>query len=108
MNLAIKCILTFSKFLCVSTFHIPDLTIDTDVSVEDDHSNHGLINSAIINNWQQSLDLGSVSIGSCILLLLLGLILYLKLADKIAHAEQQILKSMKDIKRIQDAKNPPL
>ena len=57
-------------------------TIDTDVSVEDDHSNHGLINSAIINNWQQSLDVGSVFIGSCILLLLLGLILYIKLVDK--------------------------
>ena len=108
MNLAINCILTFSKILYVCTFHIPNLTIDTDVSVEDDHSNHGLINSAIINNWEQSLNVGSVSIGSCILLLLLGLILYLKLADKIAHAEQQILKSMKDIKRIQDATNSPL
>ena len=105
MNLAIKCILIFSTFLCVSTFHIPDLTIDTDVKVEDDHSNHGLINSAIINNWQQSLNVGSISIGSCLLLLLVGLILYLKLADKIAHAEQQILKSMKDIKSMQDAKN---
>ena len=108
MNLAINCILTFSKILYVCTFHIPNLTIDTDVSVEDDHSNHGLINSAIINNWEQSLNVGSVSIGSCILLLLLGLILYLKLADKIAHAEQQILKSMKDIKRIQDATNSPI
>ena len=105
MNLAIKCILISSTFLCVSTFHIPDLTIDTDVKVEDDHSNHRLINSAIINNWQQSLNVGCISIGSCILLLLVGLILYLKLADKIAHAEQQILKSMKDIKSIQDAKN---
>ena len=76
------------------------------MSVQDDHSNHGLLNSAIINNWEQSLNVGSVSIGCCILLLLLGLILYLKLADKIARAEQQVLKSMNDIKRIQNATNP--
>ena len=105
MNLAIKCILIFSTFLCVSTFHIPDLNIDTGVKVEDDHSNHGLMNSAIINNWLQSLNVGSISIGSCLLLLLVGLILYLKLADKIEHAEKQILKSMKDIKSMQNAKN---
>ena len=91
MNLAISYILTLSIILHVFIFHIPNLTIDTDVSVQDDHSNHGLIKSAIINTWEQSLNVGSVSIGCCILLLLLGLILYLKLADKIARAEQQIL-----------------
>ena len=106
MNLAISYILTFSNILHVCTFHIPKLSIDTDVSVQDDHSNHGLINSAIIHNWEQSLNVGSVSIGCCILLLLLGLILYLKLADKIARAEQQVVKSMNDIKSIQNATNP--
>ena len=105
MNFAISYILTFSNILQVCSFHIPNLTLDTDLSIQDDHSNNGLINSAIINNWTQSLNVGSVSIGCCILLLLLGLILYLKLADKIARAEQQVVKSMNDIKSIQNASN---
>ena len=104
MNFAIQCILLLSTFLCVSAFHIPDLNIDTKVKVADDHSNHGLINSAIVNNWQQSLNVGSVSMGSCLLLMLVGLVLYLRLDDRIAHAEAQIFKLTKDIKSMQDVK----
>ena len=105
MNFATSFIVTFSNILQVCSFHIPNLTLDTDLSIQNDHSNHGLINSAIINNWTQSLNVGSVSIACCILLLLLGLILYLKLADKISRAEDQIVKSMNNIKSIQNASN---
>ena len=105
VNFATIFIVTVSKILQVSSFHIPSITLDTDLSIQSDNSNHGLINSAIINNWTQSLNIGSVSIACCILLLLLGLILYLKLADRISRAEDQILKSMNNIKEIQNASN---
>ena len=92
----------------IPAFHIPDLNIDTKVKVADDHSNHGLINSAIVNNWQQSLNVGSVFMGSCLLLMLVGLVLYLRLDDRIAHAEAQIFKLTKDIKSMQDVKDSTL
>ena len=85
-----------------------DLNIDTKVKVADDHINHELINSAIVNNWQQSLNIGSVSMGSCLLLMLVGLVLVLRLDDRIAHAEAQIFKLTKDIKSMQDAKDSTL
>ena len=104
----LKCILLFSTFLCVSAFHIPNLNIDTNVKVADDHSNHGLINSAIVNNWQQSLNVGSVSMGSCLLLMLVGLVLYLRLDDRIAHSEAQLFKLTKDISSMQNVKDSVL
>ena len=57
MNLHIT--LFISSFLSfVSTFHIPDLNISSKVKLSDDHSNQGHINSAIVNNWQQILNVG--------------------------------------------------
>ena len=105
VNCATIFIVIVSKILQVSSFHIPSITLDTDLSIQNDNSNHGLINSSIINNWTQSLNIGSLSITCCILLLLIGLILYLKLADRISRAEDQILKSMNNIKEIQNASN---
>ena len=108
MNSANQCILLVSTFLCVSAFHIPDLNIDTKVKVADDHSNHGLINSGIVNNWQQSLNVGSVSMGSCLLLMQVGLVLYLRLDDRIAHSEAQLFKLTKDISSMQNVKDSVL
>ena len=105
MNFANQCILLFSTFLCVSAFHIPDLNIDTKVKVADDHSNHGLINSAIVNNWQQSLNVGSVSMGSCLLLMLVGLVLYLRLDVIIVHSEAQLFTLTKDIQSMENVKD---
>ena len=101
-------IIFVSSFLSIATFHIPDLNISSKVKLSDDHSNQGLINSAIVNNWQQSLNVGSVSLGSCLLLMLVGLVLYLRLDDRIAHSEAQLFKLTKEISSIQDAKKSVL
>ena len=106
MNLHIT--LFVSSFLSIATFHIFDLNISSKVKLSDDHSNQGLINSAIVNNWQQSLNVGSVSLGSCLLLMLVGLVLYLRLDDRMSHSEAQLFKLTKEISSIKDAKKSVL
>ena len=107
MNLHIT--LFISSFLSfVSTFHIPDLNISSKVKLSDDHSNQGLINYVIVNNWSQSLNVGSVSLGSCLFLMLVVLVLYLRLDDRVSHSEAQLFKLTKEISSIKNAKTSVL
>ena len=93
-----------SSFLSfASIFHIPDLHLSSNVELFDDHSNQGLINSAIVNSWSQSLNIGSVSLGSCLLLMLVGLVLYLRLSDRMSQSEVQLMKITKEISAIKNA-----
>ena len=106
MNLHIT--LFVSSFLSIATFHILDLNISSKVKVSDDHSNQGWINSTIVNNWQQSLNVGSVSLGSCLMIMLVGLVLYLRLENQMSHSEAQLFKLTKEISSIKDAKKSVL
>ena len=87
-----------STFLSlVSSFHILDLQHSSNIDFTDDHSNKGLINSAIVNNWSQSLNIGSVSLCACLLLMLVGLVLFLILNDRMSQTEIQLMKITKEI-----------
>ena len=81
----------------VSSFHIPDLQLSSNVEITDDHSNKGLINSAIVNDWSQYLNIGSVSLCACLLLMLVGLVLFLRLNDRMSQTEIQLMKITKEI-----------
>ena len=56
-------------------FHIPDLNLKSDISVDSSSTNTGLIHSSIRQNWSQSLNIGSVSIAATLLILFLSLVL---------------------------------
>ena len=77
----------FHTTCIISTFLSLMSSSSSNVEVTDDHSNQGLINSAIVNNWSQSLNIGSVSLCDCLLLMLVGLVLFLRLNDRMSQTE---------------------
>lgn len=62
-----------------AAFHIPNLSVSTDVDASSHLENHGLINSQIRQNWSQSLHIGSISISAVLLTLVVVLCMYLRL-----------------------------
>ena len=86
----------------VSGCHIPDLQLNSDIDITDDHSNKGLVNSAIVNNWSQSLNIGCVSLCGCLLLILGGTRFVLEIEcpndpnrDSVNENNQRIIKEEK-------------
>ena len=75
--------------LCAS-FHIPDLSVSSDVALEGN-----VINSTLKQNWNQSLNVGSISIAATLISLLLSLLMYLRLQSQLGQ-QQRCLTDLKD------------
>ena len=75
--------------LCVS-FHIPDLSVSSDVALEGN-----VINSTLKQNWNQSLNVGSISIAATLIILILCLLMYLRLQNQLVQ-QQRCLNNLKD------------
>ena len=103
MFLLTVCIINLCQF--TTSLHIPDLNIKSDIGITDDHSNHGLLNSAIINNWSQSLNIGSIALVATLLVILLGLVGFLRLSDRMRQTETQVKKLILQVKKLQNAQD---
>ena len=75
--------------LCAS-FHIPDLSVSSDVALKGN-----VINSTLKQNWNQSLNVGSISIAATLIILLLCLLMYPRLQSQLVQ-QQRCLTDLKD------------
>ena len=74
----------------VSAFHIPDLSVRSDVSLDSN-----IINSTLRQNWSQSLNIGSVSIVATLVILFVCLFMYVRLQSQLDQ-QQRCLTDLKD------------
>ena len=64
-------------------FHIPDLNLKSEISLDSSSTNTGLIHSSIRQNWSQSLNIGSLSIAATLVILFVILVMYLRTSERI-------------------------
>ena len=74
----------------VLSFHIPDLSVRSDVSLDSN-----IINSTLEQNWSQSLNVGSASLVATLIILFVCLFAYVHLQAQITQ-QQRCLTSLKD------------
>ena len=74
----------------VLSFHIPDLSVRTDVGLDSN-----IINSNLEQNWSQSLNVGSASLVGMLIILFVCLFAYVRLQAQITQ-QQRCLFSLKD------------
>ena len=91
-----------SALLVISAagFHIPDLKLKTDISVDGSNTNTGLIHSSIRQNWSQSLNIGSVSIAATLVILFVSLVMYLRNSERINHLVKNVQAIWEEIRNL--------
>ena len=95
-----------SLAVCVSGFHIPDVSLDTQVDASSTSTNSGLINSTLMNNWKQSLNVGSVSISATLVILFVVLCMYIRLQNHLNTLQRCIILLRDDLTTLTRSANP--
>ena len=91
-----------SALLVISAagFHIPDLNLKSDISVDGSSTNTGLIHSSIRQNWSQSLNIGSVSIAATLVILFVSLVMYLRTSEHINDLVKNVQAIREEIRNL--------
>ena len=91
-----------SALLVISAagFHIPDLNLKSDISVNSSSTNTGLIHSSIRQNWSQSLNIGSVSIAATLVILFVSLVMYLRTSERINDLVKNVQVIREEIRNL--------
>ena len=91
-----------SALLVISAagFHIPDLNLKSDISVDSSSTNTGLIHSSIRQNWAQSLNIGSVSIAATLVILFVSLVMYLRTSERINDLVKNVQAIREEIRNL--------
>ena len=91
-----------SALLVISAagFHIPDLNLKSDISVDSSSTNTGLIHSSIRQNWSQSLNIGSVSIAATLVILFVSLVMYLRTSERINDLVKNVQAIREEVRNL--------
>ena len=91
--------------LSAAGFHIPDLNLKSDISVDSSDTNTGLIHSSIRQNWSQSLNIGSVSIAATLVILFVSLVMYLRTSERINELVKNVQVIKEEIRNLSKKTN---
>ena len=91
-----------SALLVISAagFHIPDLNLKSDISVDSSSTNTWLIHSSIRQNWSQSLNIGSVSIAATLVILFVSLVMYLRTSERINDLVKNVQAIREEVRNL--------
>ena len=83
----------------VTSFHLPNLDLTSQVDVDSSKQNTGLINSYLQSNWSQSLNVGSVSVGATIVIIFIIVIIHLRTTEKLNQISKHVQVNSRAISR---------
>ena len=84
----------------VTSFHLPNLDLTSQVDVDSSKHNSGLINSYLQSNWSQSLNVGSVSVGATIVIIFIIVIIHLRTTEKLNQISKHVEVNSRAISRL--------
>ena len=96
----VNLIIFYTLGLSVGCFHLPKLDVNSNTEVDSSQSNTGLIHSFILNNWSQSLNIGSVSIADTIIILFVALCMHLRTTERLNHLSKIVECCQRSIRRL--------
>ena len=84
----------------VTSFHLPNLDLTSQVDVDSSKQNSGLINSYLQSNWSQSLNVGSVSVGATIVIIFIIVVMHLRTTEKLNQISKHVQVNSRAISRL--------